>query len=333
MTKISYIIILLLSIWYYSAVAFTCIQPWRSRSATQGSPLFSDYLSSLSFPSSSSSAPSTTSNSVGIPTITEPPKTSPTVYEGDHDQNKISFSHAPFSYFTIDKLTPKGPRKNADVGLPHDASRNLATVGSASAGTWWCAKGGWPSPVQRATTEVFFVFSGYGCLTDADGTRHYFGPGDTVILPKGWSGRWDVLEDIHKVWVVHDHPNIEDPSIPIRAIITHYSSFAPQFLSPPRERSDATHGSSPRISFRTFYDQGPTKVGCWECTPGSFPVISNSGATTTECFHVLEGVFFLTGADGNARRCVAGDTVVLPKGWTGSYDVIETTKKLWVAVE
>jgi uncharacterized cupin superfamily protein len=56
---------------------------------------------------------------------------------------------------------------------------------------------------------------------------------------------------------------------------------------------------------------------------------------TTECFHVLEGVFFLTNtdADGSARRCVAGDTVVIPKGWTGHVDVIQTVKKLWFAVD
>jgi uncharacterized cupin superfamily protein len=48
---------------------------------------------------------------------------------------------------------------------------------------------------------------------------------------------------------------------------------------------------------------------------------------------VLEGVFFLTNADGIARRCVVGDTVVLPKGWTGKWDVIETVKKLWMVAE
>jgi len=47
---------------------------------------------------------------------------------------------------------------------------------------------------------------------------------------------------------------------------------------------------------------------------------------------VLEGVFFLTNTDGTARRCVAGDTVVLPKGWAGMWDVIETVKKVWVDI-
>lgn len=62
--------------------------------------------------------------------------------------------------------------------------------------------------------------------------------------------------------------------------------------------------------------------------------------TTTECFHVLEGVFFLTpknsssdGGGGTAQRCVAGDTVILPKGWSGRWDVVETVRKVWAVVE
>ncbi|KAJ8599619.1 hypothetical protein CTAYLR_004693 [Chrysophaeum taylorii] len=227
---------------------------------------------------------------------------------------ETSFSHAPQSYFAIDKLRAKGPRKNADVGQPHDATRPLATVGPTSAGSWWCASGGWPSPSPRATTEVFFVFEGHGCLTDLDGTPHYFGPGDTVVLPKGWSGRWDVARPIHKVWFVHDHPNVEESSYPIRAVITHYSDLA------------RLHGSP---TARSIYNVGPTEVGCLMLAPGSFPVVDQA---KTEGFHVLEGLFFLTDADGNARRCVPGDTVVCPKGWSGTWDVFDDVRSLWVVV-
>jgi uncharacterized cupin superfamily protein len=129
------------------------------------------------------------------------------VLGGDGPQN-VTFHHAPLSYFAIDQLVSKGPRANADVGAPHDSSRSLhrdvATsqvpgTNSIAAGSWWCAPGGWPSKTLRTTTEVFYVLQGFGCLTDLDGKRNFFGPGDTVILPKGWSGRWDVAEPIHKV--------------------------------------------------------------------------------------------------------------------------------------
>ena len=115
-----------------------------------------------------------------------------------------SFTHAPLSYFALEQLTPKGRRKNVDIGDPHDASRPLVKVGTASVGSWHCTKGGWDSAAPRPTTESFYVLTGEASVTDLDGTLHTFGPGDTVVLPKGWSGRWDVTKAIHKVWVVHD---------------------------------------------------------------------------------------------------------------------------------
>jgi len=271
-----------------------------------------DYLSSLS----SSGGRGMTSGTMEPPIIKPVYPTTAEVREDEDDSTSmIAFSHAPISYFAVDNLTPKGPRKNPDVGQPHDATRSLAEVddGLVSTGSWWCAEGGWPSPALRSTTEVFFVFAGHGAVTDLDGRRHEFGPGSTVVLPKGWSGRWDIMQPIHKVWTVVEHPHIEETSNPIRAVVVPYS----------------TQHSSPTTASQTIYNVGLTKVGFATQSPCSFPVFHRE---TTEFLHVLEGVFFLTNADGSARRCVAGDTVVLPKGWNGHWDVIETVKKLWVEV-
>ncbi|CAB9518156.1 Enzyme of the cupin superfamily [Seminavis robusta] len=316
------------------------------------------------------------------------------------DSESIVFSHAPISYFAIENLTPKGPRAGADVGAPHDSSRPFAQVDtssltstSLSSGSWWCAAGGWPSPNLRPTTEVFMVFSGRGCVTDLDGTaRHYFGPGDTVILPKGWSGRWDIHEDIHKVWFVHDHPDVDpsfagvdiapfncvrnyqggnmaeamaspsltfmgknavatespggppilgtsngaplpivgaDPLDPfVRAVVVPYS----QLNDLNRLQLDVTPAAfdaSPSTASQTVYRVGSTTVGSSLLSPGSYMV---AGQSRTECFYVLEGVFLLTNTDGSARRCVAGDTIVIPKGWNGRWDVLEQARTLKVVV-
>jgi uncharacterized cupin superfamily protein len=117
----------------------------------------------------------------------------------------------------------------------------------------------------------------------------------------------------------------------IRAVVAPYSQIvAPRNWTPEGVREDATHGT-PSTASLTIYDLDSTtvQVGSWSCTPGSFPV-ENHGQT--ECLHVLEGVFFVMNADGTAQRCEAGDTVVLPKGWTGQWDVIEIVRKLWVVV-
>jgi uncharacterized protein len=95
-------------------------------------------------------------------------------------------------------------------------------------------------------------------------------------------------------------------------------------------RSDAIHGV-PYTASQLVYSVGPsTMVGCWSCTPGSFPIHQ---LTNTQFFHVLEGVFFVTNPDGTARRCAAGDTVVLPRGWSGLFDVVDTVRKLNVVVQ
>jgi triosephosphate isomerase len=256
--------------------------------------------------------------------IPAPPTTSTAASTAEVAASAV-FSHAPVSHFSIDKLESKGFRKGADVGSPHDSTRPLTKVGNLASGSWWCAAGGWPSPNPRATTEIFYVFEGHACVTDMDGTRNFFGPGDVVVLPKGWSGRWDVLEDIHKVWVVVDHPDVTNVDSS-KAIIKPYSTFSPEHLDSAGVRADATIGS-PVTASKTYLENGYMSTGTWTCSPGSFPVAAR---TTTEAFHLLEGVAFLTNSDGSARRCVAGDTVVLPKGWTGQWDVIEPVKKMWV---
>jgi len=201
----------------------------------------------------------------------------------------------------------------------------------ATVGSWACTAGGWDSSTPRSTSETFIVLEGRGAVTDMDGARHEFGPGDTVILPKHWCGRWDVSERIHKVWMVHSHPDVPGAAIDIvRAVVVPLEIFFDASLQAAAEaKPHALHGS-PRAASRTVYSVGPTKVGCWSCSPGSF--VASSQRATTEAFHLIEGVLFLTNTDGSARRCVAGDTVVLPKGWCGHWDIIEPAKKVWVDV-
>lgn len=248
------------------------------------------------------------------------------------------FVHVSKDYFGLDRLTPKGPRANADVGEPHDATRSLFEESHLSVGGWWCARGGWPSPKFRDTTEIFTVLEGFGCVTDLDGAPHYFGPGDTVILPKGWSGRWDILQDLHKVWFVHEHAFVVETSDPIRARVIPTSELsAPQNL----QWTDAGFGLSVPISpslhrhhrhhtrSRVIYDLGPTAVGGSLYDAGCYYTLTN--LVRQECFYVMEGVFYLANAqNGSAQRCVAGDAIVLPQGWSGHWDVLEPTRTLWV---
>ena len=108
---------------------------------------------------------------------------------------QVHFMHEPLSFFALNNLAAKGTRRSqgglVDIGEPEDFSRPLARDidGCASVGSWACTIGGWDSPKLRPTTEVFLVLDGLGCVTDADGIPHPFGPGDVVVLPKQWHGR------------------------------------------------------------------------------------------------------------------------------------------------
>lgn len=251
----------------------------------------------------------------------------------EDDASEFPFASA--SFFGMDKLVSKGPRQS-DWGTPGDASCKLCDDGTFGAGAWYCSEGGWPSPNGKAVTEIFYVLEGCGSLDDADGVRHYFGPGDNVIIPKGHTGRWDVNLPIRKVWAVNAHEYIEETSNTIRVQVDHYKDFGPESLTQNTEDgNDPLYGSvneSTTIpSSKTFYDVGPTKVGVWASEPGSYSISHGKRAW----IHVLEGVVFVTNnrQDGTAYRCIAGDTIVLPDGWYGHIDVVKTTRQLWTVAE
>ena len=217
--------------------------------------------------------------------------------------DRTAFRAAPLSYFALDQLELKGPRSNVDVGDPHDYARPFvkgALDGAVSCGSWACSPGGWNSPNPRPSTEWFYVLSGRGAVTDPDGTPHNFGPGDVVILPEGWRGRWDIFEHIHKMWLTLTHDHV--PGAPDRPVVVSRASLVP-------DPAGAVAGA-------VAYDACGARAGAWTRPAGSDAIVPPVAAP--EMWHVVEGECYVTDADGaTARRCVAGDSVFLPAGWTG----------------
>lgn len=131
---------------------------------------------------------------------------------------------------------------------------------------------------------------------------------------------------------------------PIRITVKHYHELvSSQYMTnPPQEVPNALYDTRPSLALHTLFDVGPTEVSSATLTPGSFFIAPQP---TTQCFAVLEGVFVLTNDNnssdeeddnhstkGTAQRCGPGDLVVLPKGWSGYWDVLQTVKKVWVVV-
>lgn len=100
------------------------------------------------------------------------------------------------------ELEPTGPRAGADHGHPETWTRTLfaSPDGRVQVGIWQCTPGGW-SIVDRPDTETVHVLEGRARITDADGTVHDLSEGDAIVLPKGWSGRWDIIETVRKLYV------------------------------------------------------------------------------------------------------------------------------------
>ena len=71
------------------------------------------------------------------------------------------------------------------------------------------------------------------------------------------------------------------------------------------------------------------KVGVWEAGMGEL-ILNNF--PFTEYVLMISGSVIVTEKDGPAKTFGAGDTFVIPKGWTGTWDVQERMKKQIVRI-
>ena len=98
------------------------------------------------------------------------------------------------------ELAPTGPREGSDSGDPQTATIVFFEGHGVSVGVWECTPGGW-AIVDRPNTETMMLLAGTVRITPADGEPVELEEGDVFVLPKGWSGRWDVLETVRKFYV------------------------------------------------------------------------------------------------------------------------------------
>ncbi|MFR0687809.1 cupin domain-containing protein [Enterobacterales bacterium AE_CKDN230030158-1A_HGKHYDSX7] len=100
-------------------------------------------------------------------------------------------------------LVKAGQRAGADRGDPQVAIQQLAPEATGNLGVWECQPGGWPV-LNRPDTEFTYILCGRAVLTDdASGEQVEVSGGDLIILPPGWTGRWDVLETVRKVYAIY----------------------------------------------------------------------------------------------------------------------------------
>jgi uncharacterized cupin superfamily protein len=92
--------------------------------------------------------------------------------------------------------------------------------------------------------------------------------------------------------------------------------------------ADRVIAGAPRFRTWTFEESadGKTFAGVWESTPGTWRISYDEW----EYCSILSGVSVLTRDGGPPERVTAGSAFVVQPGFRGTWEVVETTRKLFV---
>lgn len=102
----------------------------------------------------------------------------------------------------LQHLTPD-PDRPASLGDNPSPAMLFAplSTGVVESGVWTCEPGGWDE-ADYEVDEVFVIISGRLRISEASGTEREMTAGDMCFMPKGWVGRWDVLEHLEKIYFI-----------------------------------------------------------------------------------------------------------------------------------
>ena len=101
------------------------------------------------------------------------------------------------------------------------------------------------------------------------------------------------------------------------------SAAAPETDRPAPDRLLA---GDPVFTTWNVEDRDGLYCGIWQATPGKWRIIYEEW----EYCRILSGVSILTEDGGTPRRVEAGDSFILRPGFSGSWEVVETTVKDYV---
>jgi uncharacterized cupin superfamily protein len=89
---------------------------------------------------------------------------------------------------------------------------------------------------------------------------------------------------------------------------------------------EATGPAMSTAGFTLWSGEGDQEIGIWECTPGP----SRWLLETNEFITLVAGRMTCTVDGGEPIEVATGDTAVFPKGWSGTWDIAETVRKVYV---
>lgn len=102
------------------------------------------------------------------------------------------------------KLDDFAPKPTTIEGDQKEATRTLwqSPDGKLEIGIWECTPGRFTADRSQAAEFCHFL-SGAVEMRHADGRVERLGPGDALMLPRGWKGEWHLLEQTRKIYVFY----------------------------------------------------------------------------------------------------------------------------------
>lgn len=96
------------------------------------------------------------------------------------------------------------PAERLIAGTPELSVQNFYTDPSQQffAGRWSATRGKWR--VRYTENELCLMTAGRVVIESDAGERSSFGPGDAFVVPAGFSGTWEVLEDCSKIYAIFE---------------------------------------------------------------------------------------------------------------------------------
>ena len=98
---------------------------------------------------------------------------------------------------------------------------------------------------------------------------------------------------------------------------------------PPRDPAITVSQRDDKSSFKSVFE-GDIVSGVFESGPA---VLKVEDLAYDEFIYILEGGLVLTGADGVPHTFAAGDHLVIPKGWSGTWEMTGDTFRELIVIE
>ncbi len=118
--------------------------------------------------------------------------------------------------------------------------------------------------------------------------------------------------------------------MPVHAIRFDLHPVEPEIDHPRPERR--LLGNPERRTYNHYTNpSGEVFAGIWTCEPGSWRIAM--GEAEDELFFVTRGRCRLVADDGHAVECAVGQSLVIPAGFSGVFEVIEALTKHYMIVE